>query len=176
MQSEVKSVIRDVPMLECMPPGWKAIERAYGEGGKLEGKTYTRYHSLDGEYKSVCGAKQVYMAHCGDLGIPWKLEYAKYKKARRERLDREAEDRAGRSAVDGSKRIEMIALSQHYLGKITGAMTLGFPGWKCRWDYFTYSEPKNKIKKTFIAADGSHPSTHPSTPATHPLIHPSIHA
>ena len=50
-----------------------------------------------------------------------------------------------------AKREELIALSRQHFGEITGAMTLGFPGWKCRWDYIPGT---GKTQKTFIAADG----------------------
>ena len=75
------------------------------------------------------------MAHCGDMGIPWEPEYAKYEAAMKERHDREAEVRAKereeRGQAEGQKREDLIALSRSHFKEITGRMTLGFPGWKC---------------------------------------------
>ena len=146
---------RDVPMPECMPPGWKAIEKAYGVGSLYEGHTYISYHSLDGKYKHLLSTKQVYMAHCGDLGIPWEPEYAKYEAAKREKHDREAEVRAKEREERIAKREELIALSRQHFGEITGAMTLGFPGWKCRWDYSPKLDKSRELSLHRMAASGS---------------------
>merc|ERR1712176_1618592 len=73
----------------------------------------------------------------------------------KERHEREAEIRAKereeRGQAEGQKREELIALSRQHFGEITGPITLGFPGWKCRWDFLPDS---GQTPKTFIAADG----------------------
>ncbi|CAE8646331.1 unnamed protein product [Polarella glacialis] len=146
---------RDVPVPEGCPEGWKGVEQAYGPASKTAGKTYIRYHSLDGKHKSLMGPKQIVQAHCTDKNIPWEPEYAKYEKAMEDRRDAEAEirnaEREARGFAEGAKREEMIALSRARYGDLTGEIVFGFPGWKCRWDLLPESQ---QTPKTFTAPDG----------------------
>mmetsp|Transcript_108505 Transcript_108505/g.203707 ORF Transcript_108505/g.203707 Transcript_108505/m.203707 type:complete len:421 (+) Transcript_108505:42-1304(+) len=146
---------REVPVPDGLPEGWKAVEQAYGPNSKAAGMTYVRYTSLDGKHKNLLGPKQVVQAHCEQLGIPWEPEYAKYQDAFNARKEREAheraKERAARGQLDGEKREEAIALSRERFGELTGPIVLGFPGWKCRWDFLPDSE---QTPKTFLAPDG----------------------
>ena len=124
---------RDVPVLEGMPSGWKGVEQAYGQSSRSAGKTYIRYHSLDGRHRQMMTPKQVIEKHCDDNGLVFSVEYAKY------------ED-VVKAKKDAAERDDRIALSKAVLGHLTGPLCLGLPGWKCRWEFL----PESKETQTFL--------------------------
>jgi len=139
---------REVPAPEGVPPGWIGVEQAFGPNSKMAGKTYIRYSTSDGRHKHVSSAKHIFQKHCGDLSIPWEPEFAAYEAAV------EAKKVAQKEALglcDPSEREAMVAVSRARFGELTGPIVLGFPGWRCRWDYLPDS---GQVAKTFLAADG----------------------
>eukprot|EP00930_Biecheleria_cincta_P036635 TRINITY_DN25105_c0_g1_i1.p1 TRINITY_DN25105_c0_g1~~TRINITY_DN25105_c0_g1_i1.p1 ORF type:complete len:615 (-),score=119.73 TRINITY_DN25105_c0_g1_i1:19-1863(-) len=147
---------REVPAPEGFPPGWVGIEQAYGEKSKYHGQTYTRYSSLDGKYRLVLNAKGVIEKHCDDNGLDFETEFAKYEKAKAERIERRkeiaAKEAEARGLAKGQVREDMIAVSRQHFGELKGDIVFGFPGWRCRWDLLPDS---GQTPKTFTDPDGN---------------------
>eukprot|EP00930_Biecheleria_cincta_P021539 TRINITY_DN15940_c0_g1_i1.p1 TRINITY_DN15940_c0_g1~~TRINITY_DN15940_c0_g1_i1.p1 ORF type:complete len:671 (+),score=101.61 TRINITY_DN15940_c0_g1_i1:131-2143(+) len=135
---------REVPCPDGFPPGWKATEKAHGEGSKASGKTYVRYDSNDGRHKGVASAKSVFKLHCEDNGLDFTTEFAKY--------ERKAEEKAeARGLVKpGPTRDQYIAASRKHFGELNGEIVFALPGWKCRWDLIE----SGQTPKTFTDPDG----------------------
>eukprot|EP00930_Biecheleria_cincta_P096789 TRINITY_DN8858_c0_g1_i1.p1 TRINITY_DN8858_c0_g1~~TRINITY_DN8858_c0_g1_i1.p1 ORF type:complete len:749 (-),score=115.44 TRINITY_DN8858_c0_g1_i1:11-2158(-) len=137
---------RDVQCPDGFPPGWKGVEQAYGESSKSWGRTYVRYYSLDGKHRALTTPKGVIAAHCEDHGLDYDAEYAKYEKAQKDKAEAKQREMEAKGRATGDRREEMIAVSRHHFGELTGEIVFGFPGWRCRWDFLPESQ---QVAKAF---------------------------
>mmetsp|Transcript_16429 Transcript_16429/g.35461 ORF Transcript_16429/g.35461 Transcript_16429/m.35461 type:complete len:401 (-) Transcript_16429:94-1296(-) len=129
---------REVPQ-EGLPPGWKAIEKAYGSSSKSAGKTYIRFFSDDGSHSSVLTMARVFELHCQDNGGDPAAMLENYKKLMAEKRERMAEqsrkDREARGIMKGENREAAIQRFRDRFGQLTGAWAFQFPGWRTRWHF-----------------------------------------
>eukprot|EP00928_Gymnodinium_smaydae_P099580 TRINITY_DN9543_c1_g1_i1.p1 TRINITY_DN9543_c1_g1~~TRINITY_DN9543_c1_g1_i1.p1 ORF type:complete len:660 (-),score=90.47 TRINITY_DN9543_c1_g1_i1:116-1987(-) len=121
------------------PPGWKGIERAYGANSKSAGKTYVRWATVDGKYKNIQNAAEVFELHCKEHGGDPAEMHQNYKRMMEAKRQQQKEDtkaeREARGQLEGKKREEAIERFRSTFGELSGPIVYKFPGWKTRWDY-----------------------------------------
>lgn len=147
---------REIPVAEGVPPGWKAIEQAYGESSTAAGKTYIRYHSLDGKHRSITSPMAVIKLDAEMNGYDVEVAMLEYKELQKRKKEKEASERTvereAAGLVKGEKREKAIEHFRAAFGPLDGPTVHAIPGWKTRWDFLAncnqthvvYIEPSGK--------------------------------
>jgi len=147
---------REIPVAEGVPPGWKAIEQAYGETSTAAGKTYIRYHSLDGKHRSITSPQAVIKLDAELNGYDSEVAVLEYKERLKRKKEQEASERTvereAAGIMKGERRDKAIERFRSAFGPLDGPTVHAIPGWKTRWDYsvncnqthVVYTEPSGK--------------------------------
>jgi len=109
----------------ALPPGWKAIEKAYGPNGKTAGQTYIRFEGGAKNYKGVGSVKKCYELTAVDEGSDAQTGTAKYEELK-EKYKKDLEAQRGAS---GERKEAAIALFEEKFGKLEAAVIPKIPGW-----------------------------------------------
>lgn len=143
---------REVPVEPGMPPGWKAIEKQYGPGSKVAGKTYVRWQTLDGKIKNICSPRLAIEAHCKRTGEDVVAVLAEYTRVKEARQSVEAEKRKAQGNFDGEARDALISKFHKRFGELSGPQVFCFPGWITRWHFL---QNCNQVAVEYIDPEGT---------------------
>jgi len=133
-----------------LPPGWKAIERAYGPGSKSAGKTYTRYDGPNGVPKTLSSVKLAIERDCEARGLDLAEALVAYEKALEEDKERKQQEREASGHLVGEKREEAISAFHAKYGTLDGCTVAMLPGWKGK---VGYSEGSGQTHVIYISPD-----------------------
>lgn len=116
-----------------LPPGWKAIEKAYGANGKTAGLTYIRFEST--KHKSIGSVKKCYELAAKDEGSDGQDGVDKYEQLK-EKFKKEEEARKGAS---GERKEMAVKIFEEKFGKLEAAVIPKIPGWTYSCSYLENS-------------------------------------
>jgi len=156
---------RDVPFVDGMPDGWKAVEKMY-MSGKYQGNTYIRFYSKDGRHKHILSVKAAIQKDAEDKGKNPMAAVAEYERLQQEKRDAAAREREQAGILKGEKRESAVTLFRDKFGPLDGSTVQVFPGWETSYEYLpscqqthvTYTDTdgrKWKLLKDIEACFGS---------------------
>jgi len=147
---------REVAGPPGLPPGWKAIERAYSQSSKSFGRTYIRYDSPSGKHKTLSSVKLCVQKDAEDKGLDVEKAVKEFERAQQEAKDAKQKEREEAGQMAGAKREEAVEAFRAKFGELNGATVAKLPGWHaesiyretCGQTAVTYFSPEGKAYGT----------------------------
>lgn len=117
-----------------MPGRWKCIERMYGPHSKHAGKTYLRFHSLNGKHRNVTTPRKAIQLGCEEEGIDSQPVIEKFEKLQKEQRERAQKEKLARPGeVQGEEKGAASARFRKKYGRLKAPVVFYFKGWTTRF-------------------------------------------